>query len=72
MEADADEPLGDDEILDAAMRCERRAERVRVHARDEEVGVLRLETEELVADGAPDEICVQAEPSDVVLDLAEH
>jgi hypothetical protein len=54
-----DEPTGDDEILDAAVRLERPLQPVGVDARDEEVRVLRLEAEQLVADRSADEIRVE-------------
>ena len=72
MQAYSDEPVRHDEILDAPVRLQPRPQRVGVDARDEKVGVLRLEAEELVADGAADEIRVQPERADVVLDRAEH
>ena len=43
-----------------------------VDARDDEVRILRLEAEQLVADGAADEICIEAEPADEVLDCLVH
>ena len=46
-----------------------RAKLVVVDAEDEEVGVLRVEPEQLVADGAADEVRVEPERADVVLDL---
>ena len=72
MEPDADEPVGDDEILHAAVRRERRAQPLGVDARDEEVGVLRVEPEQLVAHGAADEVGVEPERADVILDLLAH
>ena len=68
VEADADEAAGDDELLDAPVRLERPRRPVGVDARHEEVGVLRLEAEQLVADGAADEVRVEPERADVVLD----
>jgi hypothetical protein len=57
----ADEPPRDDEILDAPERRERGLQAVGVDAGNEEVRVLRLEPEELVADGAADEIGIEPE-----------
>ena len=68
----ADEAAGDDQVLDLAVRRERSLQPVRVDARNEEVRVLRLEAEQLVADGAADEIRVEAERVDVVLEFAPH
>ncbi len=72
METHADEAVGDDEVLDAAVRLERALQAVGVDARDEEVGVLRLEPEQLVADGAADEIRVEVQAADVLLELLPH
>ncbi len=60
---------GDLEVLDAPVRLELGAELLVIHAENEEVGVLRLEAEQLVADGASDDVRVEAERADVVLDL---
>jgi SAM-dependent methyltransferase len=43
-----------------------------VDAEHEEVGVLRLQAEQLVANRAPDEIRVEPEPADVLLNLLSH
>jgi hypothetical protein len=59
VQAHADEPAGDDEILDAAVRLERPLQPVGVDAPDKEVRVLRLEAEQLVADRSADEIRVE-------------
>jgi hypothetical protein len=72
MQAHADEPAGDDEILDAPVRLERALQPVGVDAGNEKVGVLRLQAEQLVADRAADEIRVEPEPFDVVRDLLPH
>ena len=72
MEPDADEPVGDDEILDAPVRRERGPQPLGVDAGHEEVGVLRVEPEQLVAHGAADEVGVEPERADVVLDLLAH
>ena len=54
------------------MRFERAAETVVVDAWDDEVRVLRLEPEQLVAHGAADEVGVERERADEVLDCAIH
>jgi hypothetical protein len=59
MQAHADEPARDDQVLDTAVRLECPLQPVGVDARDEEVRILRLETEQLVADGSADEIRVE-------------
>ncbi len=64
-EPNADEATRYDEILDAAVRSEGRPQLLGVDAGDEEVGVPRLEPEQLVADGAADEIGVQSERADI-------
>src|SRR5262249_34509369 len=69
--AHPDELSRDLEILDAAVGLEGAAERVVVDAEDEEVRVLRLEPEQLVANRAADEVRVEPERADVVLDLLE-
>src|SRR5262249_23242633 len=61
MEPDADEPVGDDEILDATVRLERPPEPFGVDPGDEEGGVLRVEPEQLVADAAADEVGIEPE-----------
>jgi hypothetical protein len=73
MEPDTDEPSGDDEVLDSAVRLERALQPLCVDAGDEEVGVLRvLHPEQLVADGAADEVGVEPERVDVFLQLLPH
>ena len=72
VEPDADEPVRDHEVLDAPVRRERRAQPLGVDAGYEEVRVLRLEPEQLVAHGAADEVGIQPEPADVCLDLLAH
>jgi hypothetical protein len=59
VQAHTDEPARDDQVLDAAVRLECPLQPVGVDARDEEVRILRLETEQLVADGSADEIRVE-------------
>jgi hypothetical protein len=59
VQAHTDEPARDDQVLDAAVRLECPLQPVGVDARDEEVSILRLETEQLVADGSADEIRVE-------------
>ena len=63
----ADEAAGDDEVFDLAVRRECLLQSVRIDARNEEVRVLGLEAQQLVAHGAADEIGVEAELVDVVL-----
>jgi hypothetical protein len=57
----ADEPSRDDEILDATVRREPTLQLVGVDAGDEEVRILRVEAEQLVADGAADDVGVELE-----------
>jgi hypothetical protein len=59
VQAHTDEPARDDQVLDAAVRLECPLQPVGVDTRDEEVRILRLETEQLVADGSADEIRVE-------------
>jgi hypothetical protein len=61
VQAHADEPPGDNEVFDAPVRCEAALQFLGVDAGDEEVRVLRLEAEELVADGTPDDVRVELE-----------
>ena len=72
MQPDADEPVGNDEVLDAPVRSERGPQPLGVEAGHEEVGVLRVQPEQLVAHGAADEVGVEAQLADVVLDLVAH
>ena len=72
MEADTHEPVGDDEVLDAPVRGERRPQPFGVDPGHEEIRVLRVEAEQLVAHGAADEVGVEPERADVVLDLLTH
>ena len=51
---------------------ERGLEAVGVDSGDEEVRVLRLEAEQLVANRTADEVRVEAERVDVVLEFAPH
>jgi hypothetical protein len=60
VQAHADEPSGDDQVLDAAVRLESPLQPAGVDTRDEEVRILRLETEQLVADRSADEVRVEA------------
>ncbi len=71
-QADADEPVGDDEVLDASVRRKRGPQPLGVDPGHEEVGVLGVQAEQLVAHGAADEVGVEAEGADVALDLLEH
>src|SRR5581483_11329464 len=72
VEAHADGPAGDDELLGAAVRREPLAQPLDIQSGNEEVGVLRLVTEQLVADRTADEVGVEPEPVDVVLDPLQH
>ncbi len=69
MEPDADEPVGNDKILDPSVRSERGPQAFRVDPRHEEVGVLRLEPEQLVANGPADEVGIEPKQAHVILDL---
>src|SRR5439155_643685 len=60
------------EVLDTAVRLEQGAQLLVIDAEDEEIRVLRVEPEQLVADGAADEVRVEPERADVVLDLLLH
>jgi hypothetical protein len=51
------------------VRSKRVAESLDVDTRDEEVRILRLAPEQLVADRAADNVGVEAERADVVLEL---
>src|SRR5262249_37434342 len=68
VEPHADEPPRDDEILDLPVRLERAFQAVGVDARHEEVRVLRLEPEQLVADRAAYEVRIEPERANVVLE----
>jgi hypothetical protein len=59
VQAHADEPPGDDQVFDAAVRLECPLQPVGVDARNEEVRILRLEAEQLVADRSADEVRVE-------------
>ncbi len=72
MKPDADEPVGDHEILHPPVRCEGCPQAFGVDARHEKVGVLRLQPEQLVAHGAAHQIGVEPERAYVVLDLLAH
>jgi hypothetical protein len=61
VEPHTDEASRDDEIFDATVRREPPLQLLRVDTGDEEVRVLRLEAEELVADGAADDVRVELE-----------
>jgi hypothetical protein len=61
VQAHADEPSRDDEVLDAAMRREPALQLLGVDTGDEEVRILRLDPEQLVADGAADDVGVELE-----------
>jgi len=68
IEAHADRPPGDRQLIGAPMRREQLAQTVDVDARHEEIRILRLETEQLVTHGAADDVRVQLERANVVLD----
>src|SRR6476661_10682827 len=67
--ADADRASRHDELFGTAVRRESLAQSRDVDARDEEVCVLRVDAEQLVADRAADDIRVELERADVLLDL---
>ena len=60
------------EVLDTPVGLEERTKLVVIDAEDQKVGVLRVEPEQLVADGAADEVRVEPQRADVVLDLPLH
>ena len=68
----ADALVGDDEILDLAVRLERRPQLGVADARDDEVELRRRPPEQLVADGAADEVGVEPERMHVVGDRVPH
>ena len=72
MKAESNEAVGDDEILDASVRCECRAKPIGVETGNEKVGVLRIEPEQFIADSATDEIGVEPQRTHVVLDFLAH
>ena len=61
VEPHADRPAGDDELLDAAVRLERARRPSMSTPGNEEVGVLRVEPEQLVAHRAADDVRVEPE-----------
>jgi hypothetical protein len=69
MEPDADEPVGDHEVLDPAVGGGGGGQPLGVEPRHEEVRVLRVDPEQLVADGASHEVGVEPERAHVFLDL---
>ena len=71
-QAHADALVGDDEVLDPAVRLERRPQFCVAHARDDEVELRRRPSEQLVADGAADEVGVEPERVHVVGDRVPH
>jgi hypothetical protein len=64
--ANADGPAGDHQLLRAAVRCERSPQACKVNGGNEEVSVLRGDTEKLVTNSSTDEVRVQSERPDVV------
>src|SRR5207253_7598177 len=68
VEANAHGPPRNDELLGPSVRLERGAQPLDVDAGNEEVSVLRLVPEQLVAHGAADDVRVQPERADIVLD----
>ena len=66
----ADALVGDDQVLDPAVRLERRAQLGVADAGDDEVVLPDRQPEQLVADGAADDVGVEAERVDVVGDRA--
>ncbi len=63
VQAHPDGPSGDHERLDLPVGSQRGAQTVRVDARNEEVGVLRLSPEQLVAHCSADEVRVERRAS---------
>ena len=72
VEAHADELAVHLHVLDPAVRLERRPQPGLVDARDEEVLVGVLDPEELVANGAADDVGVEPERADVTADRGRH
>ena len=72
MEARADAPPRDLELLYLAVRLECGAQAFVVHSGHDEIRVLRFTPEELVAHRAADEVGVEVEAPDEVLDCAIH
>ena len=68
----ADELAVNLHVLDPAVRREERLEPGLIHARHEEVLVGMREPEQLVADGAADDVGVDPETADVAADLRRH
>ena len=68
----ADALVGDDEILDLAVRLERGPQLVVADPRDDEVELRRGPPEQLVADGAADDVGVEPERMHVVGDRVPH
>ena len=67
-----DRAPGDDELLGPAVREQRRAQPGDVDARDEEVRVLRVDAQQLVANRPADDVRAEVERPDVVLDPLGH
>jgi hypothetical protein len=67
-----DLPARNLEVLHLAVRIERAAKSVVVDARNDEIRVLRVEPEQLVANGPADEVRVEPETADEVLDYLVH
>jgi hypothetical protein len=61
-------PAGDFKVFDPAVGLKCGAETVVVDSGNNEVSILRFEPEQLVANRAPDEIRVEAEPAYEVFD----
>ena len=72
VEAHADELAVHLHVLHPAVRLERRAQPGLVDARDEEVLVGVLDPEQLVANGAADDVGVEPEGADVTADRGRH
>jgi hypothetical protein len=71
-QADAHALVGDDQILDSAVRLERGAQLGMADPGDDEVELLRGDPEHLVAHGAADDVGVEAERVHVVGDRGPH
>ena len=71
-QADAHPLVGDDQVLDAAVRLERGAQLGVADPGDDEVELLHGDPEQLVAHGAADDVRVEAERVHVVGDRGPH
>ena len=72
VEAHADGPVCDDQLLGTPVRRQQLSQARDVDAGHEEVCVLRVATEQLVSHRAADDVGVEAERADVLLDLLQR